>query len=129
MLRAMRLARKRHWRRLWRWIRTFSRRWVSTGSAAALAFGLAVPTDGASLMRKLKGGIGALAKHLEDTFVAHGGEVRLRSAVAAITVDGGMPQHGHGFPTRPRVTRDLDDGTYLLEGMKFSMTGWWHCGR
>ena len=36
-----------------------------------------------------------------------------------------MPQHGHGLPTRPQVTRELADGTYLLEGMKFSMTGWW----
>jgi hypothetical protein len=36
-----------------------------------------------------------------------------------------MPQHGHGLPTRPQVTRELPDGTYLLEGMKFSMTGWW----
>lgn len=44
---------------------------------------------------------------------------------ARFTVGGGMPQHGHGFPTRPRVTRQLDDGSYLLEGMKFSMTGWW----
>ena len=44
---------------------------------------------------------------------------------AHITVDGGMPQHGHGLPTRPQVTRELADGTYLLEGMKFSMTGWW----
>src|SRR5262249_8990627 len=44
---------------------------------------------------------------------------------AAIAVDGGMPQHGHGLPTRPRVTRELQDGTYVLEGMKFSMTGWW----
>jgi hypothetical protein len=44
---------------------------------------------------------------------------------AAFTVAGGMPQHGHGYPTRPRVTRELEDGTYLLEGMKFSMTGWW----
>ncbi len=44
---------------------------------------------------------------------------------AQIAVDGGMPQHGHGLPTRPRVTRELADGTYLLEGMKFSMTGWW----
>jgi YtkA-like len=44
---------------------------------------------------------------------------------AKISVDGGMPQHGHGLPTRPQVTRELDDGTYLLEGMKFSMTGWW----
>lgn len=44
---------------------------------------------------------------------------------AQIAVDGGMPQHGHGLPTRPRVTKELADGTYLLEGMKFSMTGWW----
>jgi len=44
---------------------------------------------------------------------------------AQLAVDGGMPQHGHGFPTRPRITRELEEGTYLLEGMKFSMTGWW----
>lgn len=44
---------------------------------------------------------------------------------ASIKVDGGMPQHGHGLPTRPQVTRELPDGGYLIEGMKFSMTGWW----
>jgi hypothetical protein len=44
---------------------------------------------------------------------------------ASFVVDGGMPQHGHGLPTQPRVTRELEDGTYALEGMKFSMTGWW----
>jgi hypothetical protein len=44
---------------------------------------------------------------------------------AAFSVGGGMPQHGHGFPTRPRITRELETGTYLLEGVKFSMTGWW----
>jgi YtkA-like len=44
---------------------------------------------------------------------------------ARITVDGGMPQHGHGLPTRPQVTQEVAAGTYLLEGMKFSMTGWW----
>jgi hypothetical protein len=44
---------------------------------------------------------------------------------ARFVVGGGMPQHGHGYPTQPRVTRELEDGTYLLEGMKFSMTGWW----
>ena len=44
---------------------------------------------------------------------------------ARISVDGGMPQHGHGLPTRPMVTRQVSDGTYLMEGMKFSMTGWW----
>lgn len=44
---------------------------------------------------------------------------------ARIAVDGGMPQHGHGLPTRPQVTREIADGTYVMEGMKFSMTGWW----
>ena len=44
---------------------------------------------------------------------------------AQIAVDGGMPQHGHGLPTQPLVRRELADGTYLIEGMKFSMTGWW----
>ena len=44
---------------------------------------------------------------------------------ATFAVDGGMPQHGHGLPTQPRVTREIGDGTYRLDGMKFSMTGWW----
>ncbi|HVY20812.1 MAG TPA: FixH family protein [Bauldia sp.] len=42
-----------------------------------------------------------------------------------LTIDGGMPQHGHGLPTRPEVTTDLGDGNHLIEGMKFNMTGWW----
>jgi hypothetical protein len=46
-------------------------------------------------------------------------------AGAAITVDGGMPQHGHGLPTRPRVTGDLGGGSYMVEGMRFNMGGWW----
>ena len=44
---------------------------------------------------------------------------------AAIAIDGGMPQHGHGLPTRPRVTRHLGGGTYLIEGVRFNMGGWW----
>ncbi|MGE0122049.1 MAG: FixH family protein [Vicinamibacterales bacterium] len=44
---------------------------------------------------------------------------------AALTVGGGMPQHGHGLPTRPRVTRSLGDGTYEIEGVRFNMGGWW----
>jgi hypothetical protein len=61
----------------------------------------------------------------------HAWEIQLRSrsgeavSGARISVDGGMPQHGHGFPTQPRVTRELGDGRYLIEGMKFSMPGWW----
>jgi hypothetical protein len=44
---------------------------------------------------------------------------------AQFVVDRGMPQQGHGLPTQPRVPRELADGTYQLDGMKFSMTGWW----
>ena len=44
---------------------------------------------------------------------------------ARITVDGGMPQHGHGLPTKPLVTKSLGDGKHLVEGMKFNMGGWW----
>lgn len=44
---------------------------------------------------------------------------------AKITVDGGMPQHGHGLPTKPLVTKQLGDGRHLVEGMKFNMGGWW----
>jgi hypothetical protein len=44
---------------------------------------------------------------------------------AKIVVDGGMPQHGHGLPSQPAVTRYLGDGLYALEGMKFTMPGWW----
>ena len=44
---------------------------------------------------------------------------------AQISIDGGMPQHGHGLPTRPRVTRHLGDGIYEIEGVRFNMGGWW----
>ena len=45
--------------------------------------------------------------------------------VAKITIDGGMPQHGHGLPTKPLVTTLLGNGDYRVEGMKFNMGGWW----
>lgn len=44
---------------------------------------------------------------------------------AAVRVDGKMPQHIHGLPTRPQVTKELGNGDYLLEGVKFHMPGWW----
>lgn len=44
---------------------------------------------------------------------------------ATINVDGDMPQHGHGLPTRPQVTKYLGNGDYLVDGMKFQMGGWW----
>ena len=44
---------------------------------------------------------------------------------ATITVDGDMPEHGHGLPTRPQMTEYLGNGDYLIEGVKFQMGGWW----
>jgi len=36
-----------------------------------------------------------------------------------------MPLHDHGLPTRPRVTEELGNGDYRLQGMRFHMTGAW----
>ncbi|MGI9502550.1 MAG: FixH family protein [Geminicoccaceae bacterium] len=41
---------------------------------------------------------------------------------------GSMPLHGHGFPTQPRISGEVDPGVYALEGIKFSMAGWWSMG-
>jgi len=43
----------------------------------------------------------------------------------ALFFDGGMPSHGHGFVTQPRVTRNLGNGEFLVEGVKFHMPGEW----
>lgn len=61
----------------------------SPGSAAALAFGLAVPDENAVLMKKLAGGIGALTDHLREWLTANGGELWLNSSVAKILVEDG----------------------------------------
>jgi hypothetical protein len=44
---------------------------------------------------------------------------------ATIIVDGDMPEHGHGLPTKPQVTEYLGNGDYRVEGVKFQMAGWW----
>jgi hypothetical protein len=45
--------------------------------------------------------------------------------VSRIEIGGGMPEHGHGLPTEPRLTAALGDGKYRIEGFKFTMSGWW----
>jgi len=47
---------------------------------------------------------------------------------AEVAIHGEMPEHGHGMPTRPRVTRNLGNGDYLVDGLKFQMPGWWVVG-
>jgi hypothetical protein len=42
-----------------------------------------------------------------------------------IAVDGGMPQHRHGLPTKPVASKTAAAGQYQIDGLKFSMGGWW----
>lgn len=44
---------------------------------------------------------------------------------ATIEATGGMPAHDHGLPTRPRVTTEIGDGDYRLDGLRFHMGGTW----
>jgi phytoene dehydrogenase-like protein len=62
---------------------------ATPGSAAALAFGLALPDENTTLMQKLRGGIGSLTTHLREQFAAAGGELRLRTEVTEVRVSGG----------------------------------------
>jgi len=44
---------------------------------------------------------------------------------AELRIAGGMPDHGHGLPTKPYVREALGGGRYVVEGMKFNMGGYW----
>ena len=44
---------------------------------------------------------------------------------AMVTVVGDMPEHGHGLPTQPEVVKVGTGGLYRVDGMKFTMPGWW----
>ena len=116
-------------------LRSFQFLLASTGLALLSACmspptGLNLSLDRSTAADKYRVAIHPLAEQIAINKI-HAWEIELRTpsgeAVpgASIGVDGGMPQHGHGFPTQPRVTKDLGNGRYLLEGMKFSMPGWW----
>lgn len=44
---------------------------------------------------------------------------------ASVVFDGGMPQHGHGLPTVPRVMSKDELGRHIVGGVRFNMPGWW----
>jgi phytoene dehydrogenase-like protein len=58
----------------------------SPGSAAGLAFGMAVPDENTVLTKKIQGGIGTLTQHLATQYAEAGGKLRLESSVAEIVV-------------------------------------------
>ena len=46
-------------------------------------------------------------------------------APTRLAFSGGMPQHGHGFQTAPRVTGKLSEGWWRIQGVRFHMAGAW----
>lgn len=44
---------------------------------------------------------------------------------ARINVKGGMPEHGHGLPSKPKVQAGKTAGEYEINGLQFGMSGWW----
>ncbi|MBL8514559.1 MAG: FixH family protein [Betaproteobacteria bacterium] len=42
-----------------------------------------------------------------------------------VYLNGGMPDHGHGLPTRPETVGEIAPGVYRVEGVKFNMPGRW----
>jgi len=93
---------------------------------AASEFGLGPRSSTGGLYRVTLEPVEPLAKRKLQTV-----RVRVQDAagapveVAGLAVDGGMPQHGHGLPTRPRMTGRVGDGLYEIEGVRFNMGGWW----
>lgn len=45
--------------------------------------------------------------------------------IRQLVFDGGMPQHGHGFETKPEVTDRLGPGVFRVDGIRFHMAGRW----
>jgi hypothetical protein len=44
---------------------------------------------------------------------------------ATLGIGGGMPEHHHGLPTQPQASAGPTAGDYAINGVRFSMTGWW----
>ena len=95
---------------------------ATPGTAAALAYGFAVPDENALLVKKLRGGIGALTSHLCDVFTSAGGELRLRSKVEEIHVadgrvsgvrleDGSTSPRPSSSPASHRISPSIDWST------------------
>ncbi len=94
--------------------------------AAALGLGAAQPSASGLYLVSFAPSLEPLAINQMHSWVLRITDAQgVALANASIEVSGGMPAHDHGLPTAPRVTAYLEDGRYLLEGMKFHMAGAW----
>jgi len=89
------------------------------GSATCLAFALSMPPEGGQMTTKLKGGIGVLADHLRDLYLAAAGELRYRTRVERIVVaDGrvtGVQLRDGSVVNAPVVVSNLAPEVTLLD--------------
>lgn len=101
-------------------------RMMNTPAPAGLDLSLSKPTDQGLYRATIASRLDPIAINQMHAWTIHVETPNGQPVEKAeILVDGGMPQHGHGLPTQPKVTRYLGHGDYLIEGMKFNMPGWW----
>ncbi len=106
------------------------KKWFSRPAAAAaivmLAFAATSPVLASDYIVTFTSDLEPLQINRMHSWVLH---VRDESGKpvegASIEVEGGMPEHDHGLPTRPRVTASLGNGDYKIDGMRFHMNGQW----
>jgi len=95
-------------------------------SAAAAETGNAVATEGGHFVVSYRPELEPLAINRMHRWIVH---VERPDGTpvedAELTLAGGMPDHNHGMPTVPQVTRYIGGGDYQVEGMKFHMNGRW----
>ena len=107
------------------------RRWFGKGSATTASFVIcllllspATFADDLVVTYTMPGGDPVINKmHSWILHIENAAGLEIEGAI--VDVEGGMPEHDHGLPTKPRVTEELGGGDYKLEGMRFHMRGYW----
>ena len=101
---------------------------LALGAAIHGVMMLVPPPDGLDMSRTRTSANGQFVATIEPR-----GEIAVSQPLAwtvtvstdQVSVDGWMPNHAHGLPSAPRVTKDLGGGKFAVEELVFSMAGWW----
>lgn len=104
------------------------KRWFGGAGAASLLLAILAVTDvhAADIVVSYTTPAGELEINHMHSWILHVADAEGEPIEGAqIEVQGGMPEHDHGLPTQPRITRELGGGDYQLDGMRFHMSGAW----
>ncbi len=102
------------------------RRWPGRSATGVMLLMLALPASAQDLVLSFTTPDGEIEINRMHSWVLHVENANGEAIEGAeVTVDGGMPAHNHGLPTRPRVTAELGGGDYRIDGMRFHMRGKW----